>query len=181
MVELILFSIPSLIYFLVQGGGKRWGREHAAGRLGITGGAASSYLWALVLLIPLGALGYLAIAVIPETALQAPGVTVAAVTSVAAAVAVVARAVGEEILFRGLIGGVLFRRLGFVRGNLVQALIFLVPHLPLLLVDPAMWPILPVQFVAGLLLGWLRHRSGSVVPGALSHAVANLGAGLLAA
>ncbi|RYY13222.1 MAG: CPBP family intramembrane metalloprotease [Alphaproteobacteria bacterium] len=130
--------------------------------------------------MPLGALGYLAIALIPDTAIQAPGAAVAAVTSVAAAVTVVARAVGEEILFRGLIGGVLFRRLGFMRGNLVQALVLLVPHLLLLLVDPATWPILPVQLLAGLLLGWLRHRSASVLPGAVTHAAANLGAGLLA-
>lgn len=130
--------------------------------------------------MPLGALGYLAIALIPDTAIQAPGAAVAAVTSVAAAVTVLARAVGEEILFRGLIGGVLFRRLGFMRGNLVQALVLLVPHLLLLLVDPATWPILPVQLLAGLLLGWLRHRSASVLPGAVTHAAANLGAGLLA-
>ena len=181
MVELILYSIPSVIYFVVQGSRKRLGRREAAERLGAAWGRGSDYLWAAALLIPLGVLGYLAIAAIPDGATQAPGVTLAAVTSVAAAIAVVARALGEEILFRGLIGGVLLRRLGFVRGNLLQAAIFLVPHLLLLLVDPALWPILPVQFVAGLLLGWLRYRSGSVVPGALSHAVANIGAGLLAA
>ena len=180
MGELILFSIPSLIYFLIKGDTKRRGRERIAGRLGITWGAPSSYLWALALLVPLGALGYLAITLMPDTAIQAPGVTVAAVTSVAAAITVAAPAVGEETLFRGLIGGALFRRLGFMRGNLLQALVFLVPHLLLLLVDPAMWPILPVQFLAGLLLGWLRHRSASVLPGAVTHAAANLGAGLLA-
>jgi membrane protease YdiL (CAAX protease family) len=96
-------------------------------------------------------------------------------------VTVTARALGEEILFRGLIGGVLFRRFGFVRGNLIQAAVFLVPHLLLLVVDASLWPILPVQFLAGFLLGWLRYKSGSVVPGALTHALANIGAGLLAA
>jgi membrane protease YdiL (CAAX protease family) len=181
MVELLLYAIPSIVYLLVQGVAKRGGRSRAAERLGLTWGTRRSYLWALALLVPLGILGYAAIAVIPDSALRQPGVTVAAVTSVGAAAAVVARAVGEEILFRGLIGGVLVRRLGFARGNLVQALVFLIPHLPLLLVDTAMWPILPVQFLAALMLGWLRHRSGSVVPGALAHAVANLGAGLLAA
>jgi len=54
------------------------------------------------------------------------------------------RAVGEEGFFRGLLGGVLIRRLGFGRGNLVQTLIFLVPHLALLLVDVRSWPIVPV-------------------------------------
>ncbi|MFP7761394.1 CPBP family intramembrane glutamic endopeptidase [Marisediminicola sp. LYQ85] len=180
MPELILYSIPAVIYFLVQGSRKRLGRRQAAERLGATWGGGRDYLWAAVLLIPLGVLGYLAIILIPDSALDAPGVTITAVTSVGAAVAVIARALGEEILFRGLIGGVLFRRLGFIRGNILQAIIFMVPHLLLLAVDPAMWPILPVQFVAALLLGWLRHRSGSVLPGALAHAVANIGAGLLA-
>lgn len=93
-----------------------------------------------------------------------PGVTTMRVTSVGIAVSVVLRAVGEEVLFRGLLGGVLVRRLGFGEGNLLQALLFLVPHLALLLVEPRMWPIIPVQFVAGWLLGWLRHGAGSIVP-----------------
>jgi membrane protease YdiL (CAAX protease family) len=95
-----------------------------------------------------------------------------------------ARAVGRpgaaDRPSRDLNGGVLVRRLGFARGNLVQALVFLMPHLPLLLVDAAIWPIPPVQSLAALMLGWLRDRSRNVVPGALTHAAANLGAGLLA-
>lgn len=181
MAELVLYAIPSVVYFLMQSSRKRLGRARAAERLGATWGTGRDYVRALALLIPLAVVGYVAIAVIPASAMETPGVSVAAVTSVWTGVAVLARALGEEILFRGLIGGVLFRRLGFVRGNLVQAAVFLVPHLLLLLVDPALWPILPVQFVAGLLLGWLRHRSGSVVPGTLVHAVANIGAGLIAA
>lgn len=181
MAELIIYAIPSAIYFFIQGSRKRLGRSEAAERLGLAWGSGKDYLWAAALLLPLGLLGYLAIAMIPGSAMQEPGVTLAAITSVTAALAVIARALGEELLFRGLIGGVLFRRLGFVRGNLIQAAVFLVPHLLLLLVDPSLWPILPVQFLAGFLLGWLRYRSRSIVPGALTHAVANLGAGLLAA
>lgn len=91
------------------------------------------------------------------------------------------RAVGEEIFFRGLLGGVLFRRLGFVRGNLLQAVFFLVPHLVLLLIDARLWLIIPVQFAAGWLLGWLRHKTGTFLPGAAVHAIVNLAAGLLLA
>lgn len=92
----------------------------------------------------------------------------------------IARASGEEIFFRGLVGGVLQRRLGFGRGNLVQATIFVLPHVALLLVDAGFWPLLPVQFAAGWLLGLLRHKSGSFVPGAVLHAGTNLLAGVVA-
>ncbi|RUR01213.1 CPBP family intramembrane glutamic endopeptidase [Labedella endophytica] len=180
MAELILFLIPSAIYFLVQGRRMRLGRGLAADRLGATWGSRASYLWALVLLVPLGLLGYLAIILIPAEALSTPGVSVATVTSVAAALGVVLRALGEEIFFRGLLGGVFIRRLGFAWGNLLQSAVFLVPHAALLLIDVSLWPILPVQFAAAWLLGWLRNSSGSFVPGALVHAVANLGAGLIA-
>ena len=181
MVELVLYALPALVYLLIQGTRTRLGRASALRRLGASWGRASDYLWAAALLLPLGGLGALAILAIPASALQGPGVATLSATTIGAALTVVARALGEEILFRGLIGGVLLRRLGFGLGNLTQAAIFLVPHLLLLLVDPAMWPALPVQFIAGWLLGWLRHRSGSFVPGALAHAAANLGAGLLTA
>lgn len=180
MTELILFLIPSAVYFLIQGNKRRLGRLPAAKRLGVSWGAGSAYLWALVLLIPLGVLGYLAIILIPAEALSTPGVTVASVTSIAAVLGIIFRALGEEIFFRGLIGGLLVRKLGFTWGNLLQSVIFLVPHTLLLFIDASLWPLLPVQFVAGWLLGWLRKKSGSFVPGALVHAVANIGAGLIA-
>lgn len=180
MTELILFLIPSAIYFLIQGKRRRLGLLSAAKRLGAIWGTGSAYLWALVLLIPLGILGYLAIILIPAEALSTPGVSVAKVTSIAAALGVMLRALGEEIFFRGLLGGLLVRRLGFTWGNLLQSVIFLVPHTLLLLIDASLWPILPVQFAAGWLLGWLRNKSGSFLPGALVHAVANIGAGLIA-
>ncbi|MFG6477131.1 type II CAAX prenyl endopeptidase Rce1 family protein [Microbacterium sp. P06] len=54
------------------------------------------------------------------------------------------------------------------------------PHLALLAIDVRTWPIIPVHFAAGLLLGWLRHRTGSFVPGAAVHAISNLVAGVIA-
>jgi membrane protease YdiL (CAAX protease family) len=57
--------------------------------------------------------------------------------------------------------------------------VVLVPHTALLLVHTRLWPILPVRFAAGWLLGWLRTKSGSILPGALVHAAANVAAGLL--
>ncbi|NLE76526.1 MAG: CPBP family intramembrane metalloprotease [Chloroflexi bacterium] len=82
-------------------------------------------------------------------------------------------ALGEEALFRGLLGGWLVRRLGFAVGNTVQTLVFLLPHLLLLLVSVGLWPLLAAQFLAGWLCGWLRHRSGSILPGWVAHSLSN--------
>ena len=72
-----------------------------------------------------------------------------------------------------VVAGLLAAQVGLRRREHLQALVFLLPHLLLLLVDLALWPLLPVRRVAGWLLGWL-HRSGSVGPPALAHAGANL-------
>jgi membrane protease YdiL (CAAX protease family) len=80
----------------------------------------------------------------------------------------------EELLFRGLIAGSLGRRLPLARANLLQALIFLLPHVLVLLVMPEMWPVLPVVFAGALFTGWVRIRSGSIVGPWLLHAAANV-------
>jgi membrane protease YdiL (CAAX protease family) len=82
-------------------------------------------------------------------------------------------ALGEEAFFRGFIGGLLIRRLGFTIGNLIQAGIFLLPHLLILTVSTALWPLLAAQFLAGWLQGWLFYRSGSIIPGWIGHSLAN--------
>lgn len=93
--------------------------------------------------------------------------------------AVILRAVGEEIFFRGFLGGMLQRRLGFWVGNSIQAAIFLLPHLLLLTIDARLWPILPIQYVVGWILGALRHRSGSVIECAILYAAVNTAIGML--
>jgi membrane protease YdiL (CAAX protease family) len=82
-------------------------------------------------------------------------------------------ALGEEVLFRGLIGGFLMGRLGFAAGNTLQSLIFLLPHLLLLTVSINLWPLLVSQFLAGWLQGWLLFKSGSILPGWLAHSLGN--------
>ena len=180
MVEFVLFCIPAGVYLLVQSR-RRHGWRSPLSRLGAAWGRPSDYAMAALLLVPLILAGWLAIVLIPSGALDAPGVSVARLTSVGAAVSVVLRAIGEEILFRGLLGGIFVRRLGFAGGNLLQAAVFAVPHLALLAIDVRTWPIIPVQFAAGWLLGWLRTRSGSFVPGAIVHAASNLAAGIIVA
>lgn len=177
--EFVLFSVPTFLYVLVQSRGKDRTAKSALTRAGASWGSASAYVWALLLLPPILLAGWLAIVLIPAEVLETPGVSIASLTSVSAAIGVVLRAVGEEVFFRGLLGGVLVRRLGFLWGNLLQAVLFLVPHLPLLLIDARLWPLLPVQFATGWLLGWLRHETGTFVPGAVVHVVANFAAGLI--
>lgn len=181
MVEALLFSVPALVYVVVQSRGKNRTMRAALRRIGATWGNASSYRLALLLLAPLLLLSWLSLVLIPPDIRTMPGVTVAQVTSIGAVIAVALRALGEEIVFRGLLGGIFVRRCGFLWGNLLQATIFLLPHLALVLVSPTLWVILPVQFMAGWLMGWLRYKADSLVPGALVHAVVNIAAGLMVA
>lgn len=79
---------------------------------------------------------------------------------------VVAAPVVEELLFRGGVMNSL-RRAGYgARATIVwSALIFGVFHL-----NPAQ---IPFAFLLGLLLGWLYHRTGSLLPGLLCHFINN--------
>lgn len=80
----------------------------------------------------------------------------------------------EEVLFRGLIAGSLGRRLPLLWANLIQALVFLLPHLLVLTVMPEMWGLLPLVFATALFLGWARLRSESILGPWLVHAAANV-------
>ena len=87
----------------------------------------------------------------------------------------------EELLFRGLIAGSIFRRASFGWANTIQALIFLLPHLPILFIAPELWPILPVVFAAALVFGWLRSRSGSIIGPWILHGSGNVAIALIVA
>ncbi|TRX59883.1 CPBP family intramembrane metalloprotease [Corynebacterium hiratae] len=121
-------------------------------------------------------IGYAGIRVVSSASLAIPGV----VLSQGVSLAVIFRAIGEEVFFRGFLGGLLLRCCGFWGGNTLQAGLFLLPHLMLLSFDAQLWPILPVQFLCGWILGVVRHRSGSVIECAVLHAAINLAIGLLA-
>jgi membrane protease YdiL (CAAX protease family) len=89
----------------------------------------------------------------------------------------------EELLFRGLIAGSLSRRLPIVWANLAQALLFFLPHLGILLIanEPWVWRMLPVVYAVGLVLGWLRIQSGSILGSWLVHACSNVAMALVVA
>lgn len=66
--------------------------------------------------------------------------------------------------------------------NLLQALIFLLPHALLLLLGmPEAWALLVLVFGFALFTGWLRIRSGSILGPWLLHATGNATACLLVA
>jgi membrane protease YdiL (CAAX protease family) len=87
---------------------------------------------------------------------------------------VVQTAFPEELLFRGLIAGSLSRRLPLLWANVMQAGIFLLPHLLIIAVMPELWFLLPLVFLGALMLGWIRIRSGSIVGPMIMHASGNV-------
>lgn len=84
----------------------------------------------------------------------------------------------EEFLFRGMIAGSLSRRLSVAWANVVQALIFLAPHLLFLAIMPELWPQLLLIFGGSLFVGWVRIKSESIVGPWLVHASVNTAMGL---
>lgn len=72
----------------------------------------------------------------------------------------------EELMFRGWLQGLLTRRFGARLAILGQALIFGAMHVDRL------WAIPPLVLI-GLACGWLRARSGSLLPGLTVHALNN--------
>lgn len=180
-LQLIVFSLPSLIYIAVQ---KRRGEKWPAilKNIGWQTGRPVCYLWGLGILIVAGGLGGLAFQTIPAEVLHSPNITLSAYAgwslSLTSFLLILSHeaiyvALGEEFFFRGFLGGWLVRRFGFALGNTLQALAFLLPHLLLLLVSFTLWPIVVVQALTGWLLGWLRHRADSILPGWIVHSLLN--------
>jgi membrane protease YdiL (CAAX protease family) len=80
-------------------------------------------------------------------------------------VAVVVAPVTEELVFRSIMLDTVARSMRFSRANIVQAMLFAAAH-----VEPARFPYL---FAVGVLAGWLRRRSGALLPSITLHAVNN--------
>jgi len=172
--ELVILSLPSLIYIRRLRRSGRSQRQRLIA-VGLQPDTSSTYALALALVIPVTALAAILLQLIPTSVLHGGSKNIIGAPSTAGDyVAIVLLALAEEMFFRGFVAGLLFRRLGFRTGNIIQALIFLAPHLLLLLVSLRLWPLLPLQLVAGWVLGWLRQRSDSIGPGWLAHALTNL-------
>lgn len=174
IAELLLLSLPSLLYArrLRRSG---WDRHEALRAVGLRCGSRRAYALALILVPIAGGLAIVLVGLIPSSILHGHSKNVVGTPTTATGYAgIVVLALAEEMLFRGFLAGLLFRRYGFQIGNAIQATVFLAPHLLLLLVSPRLWPILPLQLIAGWTLGWLRNRSDSIAPGWLLHALINL-------
>jgi membrane protease YdiL (CAAX protease family) len=174
-------SSPSRVYIAVRRRrGVKW--SEVLEKIGWQGSRPVYFLWALGVMIIVGWLAWLALRVVPAEVLQDPNVNISDYAGwtfgetsfllvwLREAVYV---ALGEEILFRGFLGGWLVRRFGFGIGNTLQALVFILPHLLLLLVSLSLWPVIIVQLLAGWLLGWLRYCSNSILPGWIAHSLTN--------
>lgn len=183
--DVVAFDFFVLIYALVARLRYGFGAGEISRRLGLTLGAGRFYGHALAIALPFS---LLAISISSWTSgfkgsMIAPFVGAAPTREIVASALIygfLATGFPEELLFRGLIGGALFRRMAFWKANLLQAAIFMMPHLLILLIAPSLWPLAIVLPLAlGLANGWLRQKSGSIGPGVLLHAIPNI-AGALA-
>jgi membrane protease YdiL (CAAX protease family) len=181
-IQLVILSMPSLVLVAVYHWrvGVSW--RDSFTKAGWRGSKPIYYLWSLGVVMIIGLLAWLAMRIIPPELFQSEHVNVSSYTGTPKTMAgfliiflheAFYVALGEEIFFRGWLGGWLNRRLGFVPGNTVQSFLFLLPHLMLLTISLQFWPILIPQFVAGWLQGWLRYKSDSILPSWLSHTLSN--------
>jgi membrane protease YdiL (CAAX protease family) len=73
--------------------------------------------------------------------------------------------VAEELFFRGMLYPVMRKQWGVAWAIILNALVFALLHfIPILI---------PGLLLLGLILAWMRERSGSIVPGILLHAAQN--------
>lgn len=178
MTSLLFYGIPVLIYALVVWLRERVGLRNIASRLGLVPGPARYYGWALGILLLTMAWHLLSKRWFPALgAFQKFAGQPLTFSNVLRALefGLLATGLGEELLFRGLIGGWLGRRLRFWVANGIQAFLFTLPHLLLLLEAPHLWPLVSLTpFLFGLAVGWLRLKSGSIFPGWIVHGGGNV-------
>lgn len=177
--QLVLYSIPCVIYAIVQRlRGRAW--SHIASNLGLRGSRPVYYGWAVVFFVVLGLFSWIMIPVFFPGYFDSPGIAASQYAGVELGILTVLYAFfresvyvafGEELFFRGLVGGWLMRHLGFWLGNALQSLVFLVPHLFVLSGGLNLWPLLLAPLISGWLNGWLLYRSGSILPAWLGHSL----------
>lgn len=169
---LVIWCLPTLAHLAL-----RRGAPAAFVRNGLTAAGWWWIGWGVVVGLIGFLLGHLAAMNVAPSALASPGVA-GGVVGLGALVNVAAAAAGEEVFFRGFLQGWLASRRGRRVALWGQAVAFLLPHLFLLLADARLWVLLPVQFLLGLLLGVLRHHSGSMWPAVVAHVLTNVMAGI---
>ncbi len=94
--------------------------------------------------------------------------------------AIIQTALSEEIFFRGLIGKRIANKFGYLAGNIIQALIFGLPHgLPFMIVykEYVVGIVLIITAgIVGYLQFWLNEKKadGSLVPSIIIHGIMNI-------
>jgi uncharacterized protein len=76
----------------------------------------------------------------------------------------------EELLFRGFLQPLLSRTFGLVAGVILTSALFGLLHL---FQYSLAWQYALIIFLAGAAFGWVRERTGSIVPGTLMHCCFN--------
>lgn len=97
--------------------------------------------------------------------------------------AIIQTSLAEEIFFRGFLGKRLIARWGFGVGNAVQAVVFGLLHVALFasIAGPIQVVLIGAATAAsGWMTGWINEKGaeGSIIPGWVLHATANLIVGL---
>ncbi|MGI6453795.1 MAG: CPBP family intramembrane glutamic endopeptidase [Syntrophomonadaceae bacterium] len=91
--------------------------------------------------------------------------------------------IAEEIFFRGFVANQLFKYLGFSRGNVVQAVIFALPHFVIRgsasIVD--IFVRIINAFLLGYTFGYVMYKksNGSIIPVMISHIIINMVSSLI--
>jgi membrane protease YdiL (CAAX protease family) len=179
LFKLLLFGLPTFAHVHLQ---HRQGRPRgeALAETGVRASGPMDYLFALGVLVVGAALGAGALLVIPPEILADRRVVTslqgASSTGALAVLVTALSTLAEEVLFRGYLMMLLLRRSSPAITNAVQAVVFTAAHLVLLFIDVRLAPLLVAYLVFGFLLGLLRLRSGSIVPGWIAHMVLILAA-----
>ncbi|WMM24017.1 CPBP family intramembrane glutamic endopeptidase [Tissierella sp. MB52-C2] len=86
--------------------------------------------------------------------------------------------IAEEIFFRGFIAKKLIKRFGFSKGNVVQAIVFAIPHFVIMGTASTVDIIVRIinAFLLGYLLGYIMDKKadGSIIPCMISHILINI-------
>jgi membrane protease YdiL (CAAX protease family) len=177
--QLVLYAIPCAIYAIVQRlRGRTW--SQTASNLGLRGSPPVYYGWAIVFFAVLSLISWITISVYFPNYFDRLGIAASQYAGVELGILTVLYAffreavyvaLGEELFFRGLVGGWLMRHLGFWAGNALQSLVILLTHLFVLSGGLYLWPLLLAPLISGWLNGWLLYRSGSILPAWLGHSL----------
>ncbi|MBN2348103.1 MAG: CPBP family intramembrane metalloprotease [Bacteroidales bacterium] len=188
LLQVLIFGIiPLLVYLFSKKRLKGFFRY-----IGLIKPVKRTIVWAIVVSFILIITSILLPAVFPEIKelmtmqgtvagnLKAMGLSFSSVI-ILTIMALIKTSFSEEILFRGFIAKRLISWLGYTAGNLIQAIIFGLMHVGLLLlISEPNYPFLIFVFIfsgiAGYLLGYIKEKigNGSIIPGWIAHGMANL-------